>query len=73
MGPMSMGSCEYPEGGGLICLHDRSLIRATLETDPALHLYALGDLDPLFFPRTQWFGWLEKSGLEFPQIGRAHV
>lgn len=45
----------------LVCLHDRALLAAFFGRDPALHAYALGDLDPFFWPHTQWYG-LEEEG-----------
>ena len=37
-------------------LRDRARIEAWLRRDPGLNIYALGDLDPFFFPHTRWFG-----------------
>ena len=37
-------------------LHDRDLIERHLSKEPILHLYELGDLDPLTWPRTVWYG-----------------
>ena len=37
-------------------LHDRRAIAELLAPDPALHVYALGDLDDAFWPRTTWSG-----------------
>ena len=34
---------------------DRDRLRALLRRDPALHVYALGDLDDFFFPATTWW------------------
>ncbi|MEZ4647377.1 MAG: GNAT family N-acetyltransferase [Candidatus Eisenbacteria bacterium] len=36
-------------------IEDPDRIRALLGVDPYLHLYELGDLDPFFWPSTQWF------------------
>ncbi|MFO0589153.1 MAG: GNAT family N-acetyltransferase [Polyangiaceae bacterium] len=44
-----------------IWLHDRARIFSALRTDPALHLYALGDLDDFFFSHTCWYA-LEIDG-----------
>ena len=38
------------------CLHGRDELERFFRRDPILHLYSLGDLDPVFWPRTQWFG-----------------
>ncbi len=38
------------------CLHDRDEIAAFLVTDRWLHLYELGDLDPLLWGHTTWYG-----------------
>lgn len=35
---------------------DRAQIERFLRRDPGRHLYALGDLDDFFWPRTTWFG-----------------
>jgi ribosomal protein S18 acetylase RimI-like enzyme len=40
----------------VISLHDRRQIAAFLRRDIWLHLYSLGDLDPFFWPYTQWYG-----------------
>jgi ribosomal protein S18 acetylase RimI-like enzyme len=45
----------------LVCLHDRAQLGAWLRRDTPLHLYALGDLDDFFWPRTLWYG-LETGG-----------
>ncbi len=42
-------------------LRDREGLAAFLSRDPALHAYALGDLDDFFWPHTRWFG-LEDAG-----------
>ncbi len=44
-----------------ICLHDRAQLAAFFRRNPALHAYALGDLDDFFWPHTQWYG-LEAGG-----------
>lgn len=43
-------------------LKDRMRLEAFLRRDPGLHLYALGDLDDAFWPRTRWFGLEEVGG-----------
>lgn len=35
---------------------DRETIEAFLRRDSPLHLYEIGDLDPLFWPKTTWYG-----------------
>ncbi len=40
----------------LISLHDPPQIEAVLRRDVFLNLYALGDLDPFFWPHTTWYG-----------------
>jgi GNAT superfamily N-acetyltransferase len=39
----------------LRAIHDRDRLRAALHRDRGLQLYALGDLDPAFWPRTTWY------------------
>ncbi len=39
----------------MLILHDRDLIERSLARDPLLHLYELGDLDALYWPRTSWY------------------
>lgn len=40
----------------VVILHDRQEIGAHLRRDPALHLYAIGDLDDFFWTSTIWYG-----------------
>jgi GNAT superfamily N-acetyltransferase len=40
----------------LVSLHDPRQIEAVLRRDVFLNLYALGDLDPFFWPHTTWYG-----------------
>ncbi len=42
---------------------ERAEIEAYLRTDQALHLYELGDLDDLFWPKTEWYGLREGGRL----------
>ncbi len=42
-------------------LHDKAELEAFLALDPALHIYALGDLDPAYWPWTSWYG-LRRDG-----------
>ncbi|MEZ4311264.1 MAG: hypothetical protein R3F14_24750, partial [Polyangiaceae bacterium] len=44
-----------------IQLHDRTAILARLADHRALNVYAVGDLDDMFFPYTSWFA-LEEAG-----------
>lgn len=46
-----------------IALHDRHEIAAFLRSDPVLHLYEIGDLDPFFWPHTVWFGLRDREQL----------
>lgn len=36
-------------------LHDRAVLADLFASNPALHLYSLGDLDDAFWPRTTWY------------------
>jgi len=45
-----------------VLLHDREVLRNALREHPALHVYELGDLDDLFFPRTCWFARQDDDG-----------
>lgn len=47
-----------------ICLHDPRQIEAVLRRNTYLNLYALGDLDPFFWPYTTWYGWPSDHGIE---------
>ncbi len=46
-----------------VCLHDRARLAAFFRRSPALHAYALGDLDDFFWPHTQWYGLEDKGEL----------
>ncbi|MFJ8472015.1 GNAT family N-acetyltransferase [Kitasatospora sp. NPDC094011] len=39
----------------LISLHDRAALAERFRTDPALHLFELGDLDDTLWPNTAWY------------------
>ncbi len=39
-----------------ICLHDKQKIEKLLRRNIFLNIYAIGDLDPMFWPYTQWYG-----------------
>jgi len=45
----------------VVTLHDREVIARFIARAPALHLYALGDLDDFFWPFTVWYA-LEDRG-----------
>lgn len=38
-----------------VFLHDKQAIAGYFQRDPALHLYAIGDLDDFFWPYTTWY------------------
>ena len=46
---------------GVVELRDRDAIAAFCRRRPAVHAYALGDLDDFFWPHTRWYGW-ERDG-----------
>lgn len=46
-----------------ILLHDKQEIGAYLRRDPALHVYAIGDLDDFFWSSTVWYGLKEGENL----------
>lgn len=45
-------------------LRDRNALSAFLRRRPAVHAYALGDLDDFFWPHTRWLGWQVEGRLE---------
>lgn len=45
----------------LVCLHEKTEIEAFLRQNTALHIYSLGDMDPFFWPFTQWYGWEDEG------------
>ena len=47
-----------------IHLHDRDTIAGFLQHDPLLHMYAIGDLDDFFWPRTGWYGLIDAGTLQ---------
>ena len=49
---------------GVVELRDRDAIAAFCRRRPAVHAYALGDLDDFFWPHTRWFGWERDGALE---------
>lgn len=40
----------------VVDIADKDVLRAYFAVAPALHIYELGDLDDLFWPRTRWYG-----------------
>ena len=44
-------------------LRDRADIARFLRRRPAVHAYALGDLDDFFWPHTRWFAWRENGAV----------
>jgi ribosomal protein S18 acetylase RimI-like enzyme len=49
---------------GVVELRDRDVIAEFCRRRPAVHAYALGDLDDFFWPHTRWLGWEGARGLE---------
>jgi hypothetical protein len=47
----------------VVILHDKQEIGAYLRCDPALHVYAIGDLDDFFWTSTVWYGLKEGENL----------
>ncbi len=45
-------------------LRDPVAIESFARRDVALHLYAIGDLDPFFWPRTSWWGLVRAGELD---------
>ncbi len=45
----------------MIEVRDRRRLEAYLRRDPIRHVYAIGDLDPAFWPQTRWFA-AERGG-----------
>jgi RimJ/RimL family protein N-acetyltransferase len=43
------------------CLHSKDEVEGFCRNNPALHVYALGDLDDFFWPHTTWYA-LRESG-----------
>lgn len=57
-----MSSVAPPHSAPFRCLHDRHELRAFLGRSTELHVYSIGDLEPAFWERTQWFG-LDEAGV----------
>ena len=49
---------------GVVELRDREVIARFCRRRPAVHAYALGDLDDFFWPHTRWLAWDGDGGLE---------
>ena len=49
---------------GVVELRDRDVIAGFCRRRPAVHAYALGDLDDFFWPHTRWLGWEGDGRLE---------
>ena len=45
-------------------LRDREALAGFFRRRPAVHAYALGDLDDFFWPHTRWFGWQPDGRVE---------
>jgi ribosomal protein S18 acetylase RimI-like enzyme len=43
----------------VVCLHAKDEVEGFCRGNPALHLYALGDLDDFFWPHTTWYALRE--------------
>ena len=50
----------------LVELRDRDQLATFFRRRPAVHAYALGDLDDFFWPHTRWLGWT--AGGEVTQV-----
>lgn len=48
----------------MIELRDRDRLEAYLQRDPIRHVYAIGDLDPAFWPHTRWWAAEREGELE---------
>ena len=49
---------------GVVELRDRHVIAEFCRRRPAVHAYALGDLDDFFWPHTRWLGWEKGARIE---------
>ena len=50
---------EGPPLAGVACLHSKDEVEGFCRQNPALHVYALGDLDDFFWPHTTWYALRE--------------
>jgi ribosomal protein S18 acetylase RimI-like enzyme len=55
---------DYARPVGVVELRDRDVIARFCRRRPAVHAYALGDLDDFFWPHTRWLAWEGDGGLE---------
>ena len=58
------GPILYARRVGVVELRDRDVIARFCRRRPAVHAYALGDLDDFFWPHTRWLAWEGADGLE---------
>ncbi len=58
------GPILYARRVGVVELRDRDFIARFCRRRPAVHAYALGDLDDFFWPHTRWLAWEGADGLE---------
>jgi ribosomal protein S18 acetylase RimI-like enzyme len=54
----------YARRMAVVELRDREVIAEFCRRRPAVHAYALGDLDDFFWPHTRWLGWEGDGRLE---------
>src|SRR5205807_8640259 len=47
----------------VVCLHAKEDVERFCRRNPALHIYALGDLDDFFWPHTTWYALRDSSGI----------
>jgi RimJ/RimL family protein N-acetyltransferase len=45
----------------VVCLHSKDQVESFCRRNPALYLYALGDLDDFFWPHTTWYALRERG------------
>jgi len=48
----------------VLCLHAKDEVEAFCRRNPALHLYALGDLDDFFWPHTTWYALHDRGQIQ---------
>jgi ribosomal protein S18 acetylase RimI-like enzyme len=47
-----------------LCLHAKDEVEGFCRRNPALHLYALGDLDDFFWPHTTWYALRDRGQVQ---------